>query len=116
MIRAEIDRLDVAPGPKIPKVNVMPILAREQVLGHDPVFELRRQTPLARYHVIAWQVPPEVIVQGLGSAVDFPAPENIERLAVHDENARGSVGAVLAAAAERADVDAFRPAMDRMRP
>ena len=68
------------------------------------------------HHVVARQVPPEVIVQVLAAAIDFPASEDLERLAVHDEDARRPVGAVLAAAAERTDIDAFRSAMDRMRP
>ena len=55
-------------------------------------------------------------MQVLGSAIDLPAAENIERLAVHDEHAGRPVGAILAAAAKRADVDAFRPAMDGMGP
>ena len=113
MVGAEIDRLDVAPGPEIPEVDPMAILVREQVLRHDPVLELRRQPPLARHHVVARQVPPEVIVQVLGSAVDLPAAQDIERLAIHDEDARR---AVLAAAAERADVYAFWAAMDRVGP
>jgi hypothetical protein len=34
----------------------------------------------------------------------------------HDEHARWAIGAILTAAAERADVDAFRAAMHRVRP
>src|SRR4029434_9412006 len=52
------------------------------------------------------------IVHFLGSAVDLPAAEDVERLAIHDENAWRPVGAVLAAAAERADADTFRAAVD----
>src|SRR5215216_6161489 len=98
MVGAEIDRLDVAPGPEIPKMDPMAILVREQVLWDDTVLELRRQPPLARHHVVARQVPPEIIVQFLGSAVDLPAAEDVKRLAVHDEDARRSIGAVLPAA------------------
>src|SRR5260370_1837823 len=94
----------------------MAILVREEVLRHDPILELRRQRPLARHHVIAWQVPPEVIVQGLGTTIDLPASEDIECLAVHDEDSRRPIGAVLATATESADVNTFRPAMDRVRP
>jgi hypothetical protein len=53
-------------------------------------------------------------VQVLGAAVDLPAAQDIERLAVHDEDAGRPVGAVFAAAAERADVYAFRTGMDRV--
>src|SRR5712675_3596693 len=103
MVGTEIDRLNVTSGPEIPEVDPMAILVREKILRHDPVLVLRRQPPLARHHVVARQVPPEVIVQVLGSAVDLPAPQDIERLAVHDEDAWRSIGAVLAATAERAD-------------
>jgi hypothetical protein len=116
VIGAEIYRLDVAPSPEIPEVDPMAILVREQILRHDPILELRRQPPLARHHVVARQVPPEIIVQVLGAAVDFPAAQDIERLTVHDEDARRPVGAVLAIAAERADVYAFWAAVDRVGP
>src|SRR5258708_21338918 len=99
VIGAKIDRLDVAPGPQIPEVDPMAILVREQILRHDPILELRRQPPLASHHVVARQVPPEVIMQVLGSAGDLPAAQGIERLAVHDEDALRPVDAVLAAAA-----------------
>src|SRR6202022_4544447 len=80
MIGAEIDRLDVSPRPKIPEVDPMAIFVREEILRHDSVLELRRQPPLARHHVVAWQVPPEVIVQRLGTATDLPASADIECL------------------------------------
>src|SRR5712664_353976 len=116
MVGTEIDRLNVTPGPEIPEVDSMAILVREEILRHDPILELRRQRPLARHHVIAWQVPPEVIVQGLGTTIDLPASEDIECLAVHDEDAGRPIGTVLATATESADVNAFRPAVDRVRP
>ena len=113
MVGAEIDGLHVSPGPQIPEVDPMAIFVGEQILRHDPVLELRRQRPLARHHVVARQIPPEVIMQCLRTAIDLPPSEDLECLAVHDEDAGRSIGAVLAAAAERADVDAFRPAVDR---
>src|SRR5215510_2929127 len=116
MVGTKIDRLDVAPRPEIPEVDAMAVLVCEQVLGHDSILELRRQPPLARHHVIAWQVPPEIVVQGLGSAINLPASEDVKVLAVHDEDARRSIGAGLTAAPERADVDPVRTAMDSVRP
>src|ERR1700681_2255040 len=94
----------------------MAIFVREQILRHDPVLELRWQCPLTRHHVIAWQIPPEVIVQFLGATIYLPPSKDIECLAVHDEDAGRSIGAILAATTERADVNAFRPAMDRVGP
>jgi hypothetical protein len=112
VVGAKIDRLDIAPGAKIPEMDPMAILVREQIVRDDPVLELRRQPPFACHHVVARQVPPEIIVQVLWSAVDLPAAEDVKCLAVHDEHARWSIGAILTTAAERADVDAFRTAMD----
>ena len=116
VVSAEVDRLHVAPSPEIPEMDPVTVLIRKQVLWDDSVLELRRQPPFARDHVVTRQIPPEVIVQVLGSAIDLPAAEDIERLAVHDEDARRTVGAIFATAAKRAHVDPFRPAMDRMRP
>src|SRR3982074_523848 len=116
MIGAEIDRLNVTSVPEIPEVDSMAIFVREQILRHDPLLELRRQPPLARHHIIAWQVPPEVIVQGLGTTIDLPASEDIECLAVHDEDAGRPIGTVLATPPESAEVNPFRPPMARVRP
>jgi hypothetical protein len=52
----------------------------------------------------------------LWSAIDFPAAEDVKCVAVHDEHAKWPVCAILTAAAERADVDAFWAALDSVRP
>ena len=116
VVGAEVDGLDVAPGPQIPEVDAVAVFVRQQILRHDSVLELRRQPPLARHHVVAWQVPPEIIVHCLGAAIEFPPSEHLERLAIHDEDAGRSIGAVLAAPAERRNVDAFRPAVNGVGP
>src|SRR5215467_15156152 len=55
-------------------------------------------------------------MQVLGSAIYFPTTEDVKRLAVHDEDARRPIGAILSAAAEGADVNPRRTTMDRVRP
>ena len=85
-------------------MDLMAIAVAEQVFGHDAVLELRRQPPFARHHVVARQVPPEIIVELLRPPIDLPAPEYLEGFAVHDEHAGRTVGAVRARAPERADV------------
>src|SRR5262245_24228977 len=97
-------------------MDPMAILVREQIFRNDPVLELRRQPPFTCYHVVARQVPPEIVVQVLGSAINLPAAKDVKRLAVHNEHARGPVGAIFTAAAERADVDAFRTTMNGVGP
>src|SRR5258705_9459119 len=116
MVGAEIDCLDISSSTEIPEVDPMAIFVGEQILRHDPVLELRWQRPLARYHVVARQVPPEVIVQGLRTTIDLPAPEDIECLAVHDEDAGRSIGTILATATESADVNALWSAVNSMGP
>jgi hypothetical protein len=46
------------------------------------------------------------VIYLLISGFDLPASENIERLAVHDEDAGRSIGAILAATTKGADVNA----------
>jgi hypothetical protein len=73
VIGAEIDGLDVAARPQIPEMHVMAVFVGQQILGDDAVLELRRQAPFAGDHVVARQVPPEIVVQLLRPAVDLPA-------------------------------------------
>src|SRR6476661_9576013 len=96
MVGTQIDRLNVTPGPEIPEVDPMAILVREKILRYDPVLELRWQRPLARHHVVARQIPPEVIMQGLGTTIDLPASADLKGLAVHDEDTGRPIGTVLA--------------------
>src|SRR5262245_3340788 len=93
-------------------MDPMAILVREQIFRDDPVLELRRQPPFTCYHVVAWQVPPEIVVQVLGSAINLPAAKDVKRLAVHNEHARRPIGAIFTTAAERAAVYAFRTTMN----
>src|SRR5690242_7588314 len=53
---------------------------------------------------------------GLRTAVDLPAPEDVECLTIHDEHARRSVRAILAAASDCTDVNTFRAAVYRVEP
>src|SRR3954447_5606952 len=96
MIGTEIDGLHVAAAAQVPKVDLMAVAVAEQVFRDDAVFELRRQSPLACHHVVARQVPPEIIVKLLRPPIDLPAPEDLEGFAVHDEYAGRAVGAVWA--------------------
>src|SRR5579862_5265726 len=94
----------------------MAILVAEKVFRNDPVLELWRQRPFTGHHVVAWQIPPEVILQLLGTAIDLPAPADLEAFAVHDEYAGRTVRSIFSATSQRAHIDALRPAMDRVRP
>jgi hypothetical protein len=63
VIGAKIDRLDIAPRPQIPKMNPMAILVGEQIFRDNSILELRWQPPLTCHHVVARQVPPEIIAR-----------------------------------------------------
>src|SRR4051794_23478428 len=110
MVGPEVDRLHVATCAQVPEVNAVAVSVAEQIFGNDAVLELRRQRPFARDHVVAGQVPPEIIVKLLRTSIDLPPPEHLETLAVHDENARRPLRAVRASPTKSADVDALRPA------
>ena len=112
VVLAKVQRLDHLACAQIPEVDGVAVFVAQQVFGHDSVFELRRQAPFGTDHVVARQVPPEVIVLVLNAAVHLVAALNFEGLAVHDEDAGGAVGAILATAAKGRDIDAFGAAMD----
>src|SRR5579883_490294 len=116
MVGAEIDSLHMASSPQIPEMDAVTIFVGKQVLRNETVLKLWRQRPLTRDHIVARQVPPKVIMQLLGTAIDLPAPENVEGLAIHDEDTGRTVRAVLAAATQRTDINALRPAMNRVWP
>ena len=115
VVFAQIEGLHHLAPAQVPEVDRMAIFVGHQILGHDAVFILRRQAPFRADHVIARQVPPEIIVLVLRATVHFIAADDVERLAIHDEDARGAVGAVLAAAAQCADINAFGAAVDGVR-
>ena len=58
-------------------------------------------------------MPPEVVSELLGSTVHLPPPQHVERFMVHEEDAARPVARSVG---ERADVYAFRPAVDGVRP
>lgn len=102
VIGVKINRLHIAARPQIPKMDLMPIFVGQQIFRNDAVLKLRWQGPFTRHHVVAGQVPPEIIVKLLRSPIDFPTAENIESLTIHNEDARRSIGAVASNAAQSA--------------
>ena len=115
VVFAQVDGLYVLALAQVPEMDRMAVLVGQKVLGHQPVLELRRQAPFRADHVVARQVPPEIVMLVLLAAVHLVAPEDVEGLAIHDEDAGRPVGAVLAAAAQRRDIDALRAAMNGVR-
>src|SRR5439155_2055124 len=58
------------------------------------------------------EVPPKIVMQKLTAAVDFPLTEDFERLAIEHENAAGTLAVGIS---ERANVNGFRPTVNRVR-
>ena len=93
----------------------VPVFVAQQVFCDDAAFKLRRQAPFRADHVVTRQVPPEIVVLFLLAAIHLIAAEDFECLAIHDEDAGWSVGAIFATASQGGHIDAFRAAMDRVR-
>src|SRR5262249_18667642 len=97
---------------EIPEVQLAPVFAAEQNLGNEAVLEHVWLAPFARHHGVVAEVPPAVVGELLRAALDLPAAERLEGLVVDDENAARPLAVLVA---ERGDVDAAGPAMDRVR-
>src|SRR5690242_12474695 len=89
------------------------VFAAEQDLRHQSIFERVGRTPLAGYHGVEAEMPPSVVAKLLRPTIDFPAPERLEALVVHDEHATRRLAVLVA---ERRHIDAAGPAMHGVRP
>ncbi len=98
------------------KCNLWPYLLLSRSAGTIPFSNCGGKRPFGTDHIVARQVPPEIVMLVLVAPVDLVAADDVEAVAVHDENAGRARGAVLAAAPERRDINAVRPAMDGVRP
>src|SRR5688500_9483969 len=113
MLLAEVDRLLVLAAIEVPEVQRAAVAARKQNFRHEAILERVRRSPFAGHHRVVAEMPPAVIGKLLGSALDFPPPQRIEALVVHDEDATGRLAFGVS---KRRDVNAARAAMDRVRP
>src|SRR5262245_7699037 len=110
---AEIDFLEMLTPGEIPEMQLATVFGAEEHFGNKTVFERVRCAPFARHHRVVAKMPPAVIGKLLWSAIDLPPAERLEILRVHDKDAAGRLAVLVA---ERADIDAARAAMHRMRP
>src|SRR2546426_5190419 len=90
----------------------MAVFAPQQKVGLESLFDHVWCPPFAAQQRIEAKVPPEIVMEKLRSTLHFPLPEHIKRLAIEHENAARpfTVGC-----SQRTDIDAFGPAMDRVR-
>src|SRR5271166_5971585 len=104
MLFAEVDLLQMPALCEIPKMQTPAIFAGEQHFGDETVLERVRRAPFAGDH--------GVVAELLRSAVDLPPAERLEALLIHDKDSARRLAILVA---ERRDIDAAGPAMDRMR-
>src|SRR5439155_22400169 len=90
---AENERLLMPAAAQVPDMQLMPIAAGQQNLRIHSVLHHVRSAPLARDQRVEAEVPPEVVGECLGSAVDFPLAENIETVRIHHEQTAWAVAA-----------------------
>src|SRR5438477_641667 len=87
LLGAEIQRLDMTTATQIPDVQLMAVFTGEQKLRLEPGLNHFRRAPFTADHGIQSQVPPEIVMEKLWSAVHFPLAEHFEGLAIQHENA-----------------------------
>src|SRR5450631_494684 len=97
---------------KVPDMQLMSVAAREEGLWIQPVFDFVRSAPFAGNQRVMSEMPPEIISQFLGTAIDFPTAQNVEVEMIKNENPARTVSV---GSPQSADVDTLRPAMDRVR-
>src|SRR5437899_12543263 len=101
----------MAPLAQVPQVNCVAVLASEQEVRLNTVLDHFRRAPFAGDGNVVTEMPPEVVSQVLGAAIDLPAPEHVETLMVEQEE---SARPVAIGSPQRAYVDRVRTAMDRV--
>src|SRR5271166_287832 len=112
MLLAQVDFLQMlAPG-EVPEMQPPAVFAAEQHLGDEAVLECVGRAPFAGDHGVVAEMPPGVVAELLRSALDLPAAERLEALVIHDKDSARRLAVLVA---ERCDVDAAGPTMDRMR-
>src|SRR6266403_4706908 len=101
------------PSPaQIPHMHLMPVFTAYQEIGLHTVLDHVRRAPFAAEQRVESQVPPKIVMQKLTATVDFPLTEDFERLTIEHENAAGALAVGIS---ERANVNGFRPAVNRVR-
>src|SRR5438132_5203610 len=97
---------------QIPDMHLMSIFAAEEKVRLQSVFDHIRRAPFAAQQRIETQMPPEIVMQKLWAPVHLPLTQDFERLTIEHEN---TAGAVTIGGSEGANVNAFRPTVNRMR-
>src|SRR5580658_2290862 len=113
VLGAQIQCLKVTTLLQIPHMQRVPVAALQKNLRIHAGFHHVWRSPLAGNHGVLAQMPPEIVSEILRPTVDFPFPQNLKAVRIHDENSARSLSR---SGAKRAAVDSFRTAMHRVRP
>src|SRR5947207_209504 len=97
---------------QIPDMHLMSIFAGEEKIRLQSVFDHLRRAPFATQQRIETQMPPEIVMQKLWAPIHLPLTQDFERLTIEHENTARTVAI---GGSESANVNAFRPAVNRMR-
>jgi hypothetical protein len=104
MFVAEVDGLCEPTALHIPEVQPMTVLAAEQQLRHNAVFDHRRGRPLRGDEDVVVDVPPDVVGKILVVALFLELADHIERGVVEQRHTARSVGSVGSAQAGQVQV------------
>src|SRR5580698_1607311 len=90
----------------------MTVAALHQNFGIEPGLDHVGRAPLACYQGVMSQMPPEVVGEILGPALDLPLSQNLEAVRIQNEDASGTF---TIGSAECADENSVRAAVDGVR-
>src|SRR5437899_10592453 len=95
-----------------PDMHLMSIFAAEEEVRLQSVFDHIRRAPFATQQRVEPQMPPEIVMQKLWAPTHLPLTKDFERLTIEHEN---TPTAFAIGCSKRANVNAFRPALNRVR-
>src|ERR1700691_477213 len=113
VLGAQIQCLKVTTLAQIPDMQGVAVAPLQKNFWVHAVFHHVRRSPLAGNHGVKPQMPPEVVGKELRPTVDFPFPQNLKAVRIHDEN---STRPLSRSGAQRAAENSVRTAMHRVRP
>src|SRR5580698_9354527 len=86
VLGAQIQCLKVTTLSQIPHMQRVAVATLQQDFGIHASFHHLRRSPFAGNHGVEAQMPPEIVGKKLRPAVDFPFPQNLKAVGIHDEN------------------------------
>ena len=111
MLGAQVDLLAVGAAAHIPEMQDVAVFLGDDVLQAGAVLKHFGGAPFAGDHGVNADVPPEIVGQFLGAAVQFPGADGFKGVVVQQHNAAGPVAL---GGAQGTDIDGVRPAVDGM--